>query len=206
MNESQWFIRRNNDVQGPLSLQELGRLVQQGLIKPGTPVSSDKSAWHDAASIAGLFSRQAGPAHGTSRPIAKELLKSGKSQVSAVVSDLRQMDLQSEINPIDSSNLPVLVGDFAFWGVTLLGVVPLVINAVNPELQLTCFNLFFAALWAVIFKHFVLKNDAPWRLPVISLFFTGLLAIPVLLFIYGHLPEWYVKLPESNNHLVSLFG
>ena len=68
------------------------------------------------------------------------------------------------------------------------------------------FALFFAALWGVIFKHFVVKNEGSWKLPVASLFFTGLVGLNLLLLIYNYLPKSYVEMPSSKDLFISLLG
>jgi len=180
-------------------MQELQRLKQQGVLKATTQVSSDRFTWRDASTVEGLFSRGGGAQNAWA--------EAGKNQARAIVDDLRHMDFRAEIIPIDGSNLQRLLSDVTFWGVALLGIVPLIINSItNPELQLTGLNLFFAALWAVIFKHFVIKDETSWKLPIVALFFTGFIGIPILLFAFAQLPTAYMELPASKSYLVSLFG
>ena len=138
----------------------------------------------------------------------QQILESGKKQASEIIQDLRQISFKKEIVPIDQSNIQKLLKDFVFWAVTLLGIIPLLIVTVNETYaQLTLFALFFAMVWGVILKKFVLNDPGPWRLPVASLFFTGVLGIWLILLIYKTiLPDFYLRLPDSQNTFVSLFG
>ncbi|MEK7258019.1 MAG: PrsW family glutamic-type intramembrane protease, partial [Bacteroidota bacterium] len=69
------------------------------------------------------------------------------------------------------------------------------------------FALFFAFVWGVIFKKFILNDPGTWRLPVASLFFTGVVGIWLLLFIYRWImPNFYLQMADSQNPVVSLFG
>ena len=97
-------------------------------------------------------------------------------QASQIVNDLRQMDLRSEIVPIDESNLFPLIHDWVFWSVALLGVVPLLISTLpDREMQLLGLALFFAAVWGVIFRSAIVKDDTSWKFLLAAMFFTGIL-------------------------------
>lgn len=139
---------------------------------------------------------------------SQKILESGTQQAKEILADLKQISFKEEIVPIDQSNFQTLLKDFVFWAVTLLGIVPLLIVTVNETYaQLTLFALFFALVWGVILKKFVLNDPGSWRLPVASLFFTGILGIWIILLIYKTiLPDFYLRLPDSQNTFVSLFG
>lgn len=49
-----WFIRVGIGDTGPLSNEELRELARQGVVKPDTLVSSDRSSWCAATDVAGL--------------------------------------------------------------------------------------------------------------------------------------------------------
>src|SRR5690606_36179351 len=77
----------------------------------------------------------------------------------------------------------------------------------NMHHQFTAFALFFAVLWGVVLKYFVVRSREAWGILVASLFFTGMVGIPVLLWVYGHLlPESYLQMAGSERGLVSLLG
>ena len=128
-------------------------------------------------------------------------------QASAVLADLRSMDFKAEIAPIDSNILALIKKDFVFWAVSLLAIVPLVLVTLNDtQSQLTGFLLFFAAIWGVIFKKFIVDENSSWLLPITALFFTGIIGIRILLFTYEYLPDFYTKLPSSENIFVAFIG
>jgi len=135
-----------------------------------------------------------------------EAVSAGK-QASVVLADLRAMDFKAEIAPVDSKIIDLIKKDFVFWAVSLLAIVPLVLVTLNDtQSQLTGFLLFFAAIWGVIFKKFILDETSSWLLPIVGLFFTGILGIRALLFIYEYLPEFYTELPNSDNTFVAFIG
>jgi RsiW-degrading membrane proteinase PrsW (M82 family) len=117
------------------------------------------------------------------------------------------MDFKAEIAPIDLNILALIKKDFVFWAVSLLAIVPLVLVTLNDtQSQLTGFLLFFAAIWGVIFKKFIVDESSGWALPIITLFFTGIVGIRALLFIYDYLPGFYMKLSDSENIFVAFIG
>jgi RsiW-degrading membrane proteinase PrsW (M82 family) len=124
-----------------------------------------------------------------------------------VVADLKAMDFKSEILPLDSQNISLLLRDFVFWSVATIGVVPLLLVTLNStQVQLTGFCLFFAMLWGVIFKKFIVEDGGGWKLPIASLLFTGIVGINLLLFAYRFMPEAYVKLPQGQSLPAILLG
>lgn len=124
-----------------------------------------------------------------------------------LVKDLSQMNFVDEIVPIDDSNIIALRRDFIFWFVSLLGVVPLVIATLKTDnAQITSFAVFFAFIWAVIFKRMVMADHASWKFPVASFLFTGTVGMVLLLTLYKVMPSVYMSLADSKNALVSLFG
>jgi len=130
-----------------------------------------------------------------------------KRQAAEVLSDLRTMNFRDEIAPLDAQTFTLLKKDFVFWAVLFLGVFPtLLVTLSSTNAQLTGFLLFFAAIWAVIFKNFIIAETSSWRLPLSALFFTGIVGIPIYLVIFNFLPDFYAGLPTSNNFLLSFVG
>lgn len=101
-----------------------------------------------------------------------------------------------------------VLGEFTFWIIAFVAVVPLLITTVNGiDAQLTLFALFFALLWGLILKKYVINDDQNWKHPLAVLLFTGVVGIPLLLFAYKHLlPDFYLRWPDHANPVVSLFG
>ena len=71
---------------GPLSSQELRRLVEQGVVTPQTPVSADRVTWHAAITLRGLFPRTvpAATAPKTSVPPAAASVSGQQGSAAAV--------------------------------------------------------------------------------------------------------------------------
>ena len=140
--------------------------------------------------------------------LGRKAARSTAREARVVLNDLKAMRFKDEVLPIDESNVAGLAKEFVFWAVTLLGIVPLLIVSItDPDSQFTLFALFFALVWGVIFKMFVLRDDSPWRFPIGALFFTGIVGIYVLLFIYRYLlPDFYLNMSDSESGLVSLLG
>lgn len=137
-----------------------------------------------------------------------QIFENSAKQAKEIFEDLKHISFKEEIMPIDHNNISLLLKDFVFWAVTLLGIIPLLIVTVQePTAQLTLFALFFAFVWGVILKKFVLNDQGNWRLAVAAFFFTGIIGIWLLLFLYRTLlPNFYLAMPDSRNTLVSLFG
>lgn len=136
-----------------------------------------------------------------------DFIESSKKQARIILKDLQEIPIKQEVMPIDHSNIHLLMKDFVFWAVTFLGIIPLVIITVKqPTTQLTMFALFFAFVWGVIFKKFIINDSQTKRLAVPALFFTGIIGIRLLLFIYRFLPDFYLNLADSQNPVFSLFG
>ncbi|MBK8956640.1 MAG: PrsW family intramembrane metalloprotease [Saprospiraceae bacterium] len=137
----------------------------------------------------------------------QNLIEKSSKQAQALLKDLQQIPLKQEILPIDHSNINLLLKDFIFWAVSFLGIIPLLIITVNHVgTQLTMFALFFAFVWGVIFKKFILKDHSSNRLALASLFFTGIIGIWLLLFVYRFLPDFYLNAADSPNLFLSLIG
>ena len=129
------------------------------------------------------------------------------TKATEVIGDLRTIDFKSEVLPIDEHSFALIKKDFVFWAVTLLAVVPLILVTLNDtQSQLTGFCLFFAAIWGLVFKRFVVEETSGWTLPIAALFFTGIVGINLLLFLYKFLPDSYLKLSESDNATGRLIG
>lgn len=149
------------------------------------------------------------PAGGTAPAgTSANLFETGRQHARTILADLQQMDLKKEILPIDGSNARMLRNDFVFWAVTALGIVPLVIVSLQNERdQLTCFALFYAVLWGVIFKNFIIKDQESYRFHFGALFFTGIVGMNLLLAFYQWLvPGFLLKLVENPDPVIRLFG
>ncbi len=130
-----------------------------------------------------------------------------KKQAAEVLSDLRAMNFRDEIAPLDAQTFEILKKDFVFWAVLFLGVFPtLLVTLSSASAQLTGFLLFFAAIWAVIFKNFIIAETSSWSLPLGALFFTGVVGIPIYLVIFNFLPAFYTSLPGSDNFILNFVG
>ncbi len=137
----------------------------------------------------------------------QNIIEKSSKQAQTILKDLQEIPLKQEILPIDHSNINLLLKDFIFWAVSFLGIIPLLIITVkHVSTQLTMFALFFAFVWGVIFKKFILNDSGTKRLAVPALFFTGIIGIWTLLFIYRFLPEFYLNLADSQNLIASLIG
>jgi RsiW-degrading membrane proteinase PrsW (M82 family) len=138
---------------------------------------------------------------------SNDFLEISAKQARIILKDLQEIPIKQEVLPIDHSNIHVLMKDFVFWAVSFLGIIPLLIITVKePSTQLTMFALFFAFVWGVIFKKFIINDSQTKRLAVPALFFTGIIGIWLLLFIYRFLPEFYLNLADSPNPVISLIG
>jgi len=148
-----------------------------------------------------------GPSEDAFIAAGQNILRRGQKHFDEIANDFRAMDLKTEMVPFDSSNLPELGKDFLFWSVSCLGIVPLLISTFSSkEAQITAFSLFFALVWGVIFKLFIIGDRTGWGLPLGSLMFTGIVGVNSLLIVYLVLPRAYLALPFSTSSIVSLLG
>lgn len=219
---SEWYWTEQDKRNGPCSARELKDHVASGRVQPSTLVwKKGLAEWVPASTVRSLFNDNAGPPPLDSSeppPLPKSgsasavdtgaALETAKKHASAFLADLKSLNFREEVVPIDEKNLSQLVRDYVFWGVTLLGVVPLLIGTVeSQQYQLATFALFFAVLWGVVFKCFIVRSSSTWPILVISLFATGIVGIFALLTLYEHaLPASYLKLADSKSGLVRLFG
>ncbi|MGB3226919.1 MAG: PrsW family glutamic-type intramembrane protease [Saprospiraceae bacterium] len=135
------------------------------------------------------------------------VFESSAQHARSLFADLKAIPIRQEVIPIDHTNINLLLKDFIFWAVTLLGIIPLLIITVRqPSAQLTMFALFFAFVWGVIFKRFIINDNGTKNLAIPALFFTGIVGIGSLLFIYRFLPDFILQLADSSNLLISLLG
>jgi RsiW-degrading membrane proteinase PrsW (M82 family) len=183
-----WHIKLGSDTIGPLTSAELRNLAGNGSIRPETPVSCNLVEWSDAASVQGLTFRPTAPPPlptrpTTGRPAASagfgraenRWLAAGKSQARMIVNDFRKMDFHRDVVPLNADSLKLLTKDFGFWIVLLLGTVPLLIGTfANQRAQLAAFAFFFAIVWGVVFKVFILRDSGDWKTPLAALLFTGI--------------------------------
>jgi len=135
----------------------------------------------------------------------RRIIDLGRS--SSVVTDFRDLDFKAEVLPLNEHSFALLKSDFVFWSVTLLAIVPLfLVTLTETQSQLTGFCLFFAAIWGLVFKKFVVEEAGGWRLPLSALFFTGLIGMNLLLQLYKWFPDSYTELSDSKNTFYSLAG
>lgn len=135
----------------------------------------------------------------------RRIIDFGRS--SSVVTDFRDLDFKAEVLPLNEHSFALLKSDFVFWSVTLLAIVPLfLVTLTETQSQLTGFCLFFAAIWGLVFKKFVIEEEGGWRLPLFALFFTGLFGMNLLLQLYKLFPTSYTELSDSKNTFHSLAG
>ena len=217
-----WHYKNNDQVVGPLTEEAMKELHACGTLTSDTLLRSegaetwvpydeafDENSGDSGISTAAIATSEQvkkDPASGHKISQSIKSLASNK-QASAVLADLRSMDFKAEIAPIDSNILALIKNDFVFWAVSLLAIVPLVLVTLNDtQSQLTGFLLFFAAIWGVIFKKFIVDENSSWLLPITALFFTGIIGIRILLFSYEYLPDFYTKLPSSENIFVAFIG
>jgi RsiW-degrading membrane proteinase PrsW (M82 family) len=124
-----------------------------------------------------------------------------------VLSDLRLIDFRSEIAPIDQHTVGLMTKNFVFWSVCLLAVTPLLlVTFQRQELQITGLCLFFAAIWGVIFKRFIVEEEGSWIPPISALLFTGIVGLQSLSAAYKLLPKAYLNLSNHENLFLSLVG
>ena len=146
------------------------------------------------------------PVQPTPRPTQPPVRHSA-DVLQGVVADLQSLNFREEIVPLDASILQAMRQDFVFWSAVVLAVVPLVLTTLEGSAaQITGFCLFAAALWGVVFARFIVNSPTNWKILVSAMFFTGIIGIPVLLFVYQVLPAAYNSLPASENLVVGLVG
>lgn len=214
---SEWYWSEDGQKHGPISSEELRTMARDGRLTPQTLIWRQGAIdWRPARKVKGLFASDReelqSPDADQPPPIPESVvgttIDSARKHASTVVSDLKTLDFREEVLPLGETSVKTLLSDFVFWTVTILGVVPLLIVTVNQlQYQLTAFALFFAILWGVIFRNFVVKSELGWMPLLGSLFFTGVVGINGLLWLYDSaIPESYIKLTESKNGVVRLVG
>lgn len=211
-----WYYRDGEQQFGPINEEAVSGLVSAGRITMTTLVWRDgMENWAEASASdlkTHFVTQQPRPSAPPPLPkagsTATAIVSASQRHVKTVIADLRQMNWKAEVLPIDATNISLLKKNGAFWWMTLLGVVPLLIVTVeNSNTQLTAFALFFAAVWGFLFKKFILKGNTRWQYLIGTLFFTGIVGINLLLWLYRHVfPSWYLSLSDSKNIIISLVG
>ncbi|MFT5528198.1 MAG: RsiW-degrading membrane proteinase PrsW (M82 family) [Pirellulaceae bacterium] len=215
-----WYWSREDTQVGPCDLAEIRRLVGEGSIVADTFLWKEGvDDWFLASTVEDLFpQKQSSPPLSPSPPPpplpvgeeskASKALENAKQHATALIRDLQSMSFREDLVPVDEGIFRRMFGDFVFWAATLLGVVPLLIGTLSSnDHQLTAFALFFAILWGVLFKYFIIRSKIGWGLLLSAMFATGIVGIFVLLTIYSYiLPAWYVNLPASENVIIRLVG
>ena len=209
-----WYWLQGKKKNGPCSMVDIQQLARDGKIAPSTLVwQTGTPDWVPASTLMGLFTP------GTQdNSTAPPPLQSGSDSLDLtdvvegtkkVFADLAEIDFRKEVFPLDNKLVSALVSDFVFWSVTVLSVVPLlIVTLTQSDYQLTAFALFFAFLWGVIFKYFIVRSPSTgWPILIGALFTTGIAGIYILLSIYEHvLPDSYLELVQNENALPQLLG
>ncbi|MBX9791437.1 MAG: PrsW family intramembrane metalloprotease [Pirellulales bacterium] len=218
---TEWYWRAGEEQRGPISAAELRQLAASGVVRADTEVWKEGlTTWVRASALRGLFPEKvsdipppmpepnATPNLQNDDSTLNRAAEHARREATAIIDDLRTVNFRQEVVPIDASNLQSLLSQTAFWSISLLGVVPLLIMTLEgPYLRLTAFSMFFAAIWGVIFKFAVLPVVGQWSKLIAAFFFTGVPGVVALLFVYeALLPSFYVRLSTSGNTFVSLFG
>ena len=208
-----WYWLRGEETNGPCSMANIQELVRGGTITPSTLVWQEGTPdWVPALTLQGLFppGTQASPTasppfHSSSD---SQDLPNVVGETKRVFTDLTEIDFRKEVFPLDNALFNALITDFVFWSVTVLSVVPLlIVTLTQSDYQLIAFALFFAILWGVIFKYFIVRSATGWPILIGSLFATGIAGIYILLSIYEHvLPDFYLGLVQSENAGSQLLG
>lgn len=140
--------------------------------------------------------------------IGIQSLNAARGQAVKLLEDLKGVNFREEITPINQQLISSLSRDVVFWSVTALAIIPLLIATMEKrEYQLSAFAMFFAALWGVIFKLLIVRTEIKWFWLISSLFFTGIVGISFLLYLYKSiLPQSYIKMSASSSGITSLIG
>ncbi len=129
-----------------------------------------------------------------------------KESANEIINDFKEINFKEEVFPVDSMSILTIKNDFVFWSALILGIMPIFISTLNSrELQLTTFALFFASIWGLIFKRYIIENTDGWALPVIGFFFTGIIGSNLLLFIYNLLPDFSTLADLAEKNLIVSF-
>ncbi|OUU13368.1 MAG: hypothetical protein CBC00_00210 [Verrucomicrobia bacterium TMED40] len=197
-----WYWMNHDQREGPCSQQELMVLLKKGSLDESTMVWKEGfSEWKSLGNIDELL---------LPPPIPPTLVANendNKGVGKKVLKDLSEINFKEEVIPINAINVKQMSKDFIFWSVSILAVLPLfIVTLKNINYQLVGFALFFAFLWGVVFRQFVVKSNPPWRLLILSLFSTGILGIQLLLQFYKILPDFYNQLTSHDHVMVRLAG
>ena len=210
-----WYWMEGGQRCGPVSSQDLKAMAAAGGITEKTMIAKDGAeGWVVAAKVKGLFDRQRQPSDYPSasgnaggRAAAHKAFGVARDHAAALLGDLRSLNWKEEIVPVDASNIRLLTRDYVFWSVLLLGVVPLLIATIQDvNFQLNAYLFFFAAMWGVVFRDFIVRAPVSWKWLIAFAAFTGLVGIWALLRVQAQLPNSYMTLLGSRNILVNLLG
>jgi len=229
MSDTQWFIRLGTKEIGPLSNQELKDLVQQGSVTPETPISVDKSTWHEARTVKGLAFRQSPVAQSTVPPTqpaarpARGPLDTGYGEsfgmedadglgvveaVTGTVDQFKSLDYRFLL-PVWKMFTPSLLRKKAVRWVLMFALLPLALWIAVDKFQLdfddTVFliQVYFCLFWALYFQSLIRPSWAVWRRGLGYAAFTCMVGIP-LLFAAQRLPV--IRNIYSGLHSESFFS
>ena len=197
-----WYWMNQGQREGPCSQEELRELLKSGAISEKTFVWKEGfTDWISIGNAEEFFGSHESP------PESSLIPKKTKGVGKKVLKDLSEIDFKEEVIPINAVNVKQMSKDFIFWSVSFLAVMPLFIVTLEKiNFQLVGFALFFAFLWGVIFKQFIVKSDPPWKFLILSLFTTGILGIQLLLYAHSLLPDFYNDLTKDDHIMVQLAG
>ena len=199
---SEWYWLKNSVRQGPCTEEEIIELFHKGTLNDKSPLW--KRGFDDWVEL-GKVQEFADEVEGMPPVPVDDSPKEGIGK--KVFQDLSDIDFKEEVIPLNSTNIRQMSKDFIFWSVSVLAVLPLfIVTLENIDYQLVGFALFFAFLWGVVFRQFVVKSNAPWHYLILSLFTTGIVSIQLLLLVYGFLPDFYNGLTGHDHIMVRLLG
>lgn len=214
-----WHYMSDDSRIGPISAKQLKQLADDGQLSRGQLVWKEgMQEWIPASRVKGLFLPLSAPILPQMPPetigspqqqkainYLARLVDAGKN--SSFVVDLQRLDFKKEVLPLNEHTLALLKSDFVFWSVALLAIIPLfLVTLQDTASQLTGFCIFFAIIWGVVFKKFVVEDQGGWGVPIASFLFTGLIGLNLLLQLFKWLPNSYMSLPDSPLLSVSLAG
>jgi RsiW-degrading membrane proteinase PrsW (M82 family) len=209
MTNNWYYFDIFGNKKGPVDWDTLRNFASTGKIVPNTQIITPDGQTKQASKIDGLAFASPPPQNPsqTTQHGSKNFSPAGTVQ--NILDSFRQTDFKKEIIPVDAENAFGLFKDPIFWVILVLGVLPLLIVAVQDgSFQLYGLLFFFAMLWGGILRGLVLKSSDSVVLPICAFFVTGVVGVSCLTFLYnGYLPSFYTNMANSgNNTLIRLIG
>ncbi|MCL2006332.1 MAG: PrsW family glutamic-type intramembrane protease [Planctomycetaceae bacterium] len=196
-----WFLGNPGAMKGPYETKEVQRGITGGRISPLQQAVQEGSAnWTLISEIPEFVDA-------CINAPTKGWGDTGKKTAQKILEEFRQTDFKNEIIPLDANNYQTLVKDVMFWVVLILGVAPLIIASFQDiTIQFLGMLFFFAMFWGGLLRGVVLKSNDKIPLPVAAFFFTGIIGMPLLLYVYSWHPEFYLTMPEHQNFILRFVG